>query len=120
MKYHSHLSYCVLILINNIKNKQRNRLKTIQKKAIRIIHGTKYNAHTNELFHKSKITKVENIFENQSLILTYYYKQKILPESIIKLYDNSLHYNKILTRYLNKCSLKPQNDLKNGQLMYEI
>ena len=117
---HSHLSYCALIWLNNIKIKQRNMLKTIQKKAIRIIHGTKYNAHTNELFHKSKITKVENIFEKQSLILTYYYEQKKLPDSILKLYDNSLHNNSILTRYLNKCSLKPKNELKNGHLMYEI
>ena len=50
---HSHFSYCALAWLNNINKKQLNMLKTLQKKAIRIIHGKKYNSHTNELFSKS-------------------------------------------------------------------
>ena len=55
---HSHFSYCALAWLNNINKEQLNMLKTIQKKAVRIIHGKKYNSHTNQLFQKSNITKV--------------------------------------------------------------
>ena len=56
--------------------------------------------------------------------LTYHdyinYQQKNLPKAILKLFDNSLHNNNILTRNLSKCSLKPKKELKRGNLMYEI
>ena len=73
-------------------------LKTLQKKAIRIVHGTKYDSHTNKLFQKSRITKVENILNKQSLLLTYNYQQKNFPNEILKLFDNNLHNNNILTQ----------------------
>ena len=95
-------------------------LKTLQKKAIRIIHGKKYNAHTSELFQKSNITKVENIFEKQSLILTFHYQQKKLPKAILELYDDSLFNNNIITRYMNNCELKPKYELKEGTLVLDI
>ena len=117
---HSHFSYCALAWLNNINKEQLNMLKTLQKKAVRIIHGKKYNSHTNELFQKSNITKVENIFEKQSLILTFNYKQKKLPKKIIEMYDNSLFDNNIITRYLTNCELKPKNELKEGNMMREI
>ena len=95
-------------------------LKNIQKKAIRIIHGAKYNQHTDELFQKSRITKVENIFELQSLILTFNYQQRKLPDWILELFDKSQQNNNIQTRFLTNCSLKPNNELKSGHLMFEI
>ena len=51
-------------------------LRVLQKKAIRIIFSVKYNAHTSNLFDKSKITKVENIFEKESLIAAYKFQNK--------------------------------------------
>ena len=50
---------------------------------------TKYNAHTSGLFQSNGITKVENIFERDSLLLTFKYQNKSLPQAIIELYDNS-------------------------------
>ena len=46
------------------KKNQLNMLKVIQKKALRVVFGTKYNAHTSGLFQSNGITKVENIFES--------------------------------------------------------
>ena len=60
-------------------------LKVIQKKALRVVFGTKYNAHTSGLFQSNGITKVENIFERDS----FKYQNKSLPQAIIELYDNS-------------------------------
>ena len=117
---HSHLSYCSIIWLNNINKTQVKMLKNIQKKAIRIIHGARYNEHTDELFQKSRITKVENIFELQSLILTFNYQQRKLLDRILELFDKSLQNYNIQTRYLTICSLKPNNELKSGNLMFEI
>ena len=107
-----HMAYCGMIWIKNLNQKQCNRLSVIQKKAIRIIHGARYNAHTNELFQKSKITKSENIFESQSLVLTYQYQQRKLPEAILELYDNSLYNRNLMTWYLNNHNPKPKNEIE--------
>ena len=65
-------------------------LKVIQKKALRVVFGTKYNAHTSGHFQYNGITKIENIFERDSLLLlTFKYQNKSLPQAIIELYDNS-------------------------------
>ena len=95
-------------------------LKVIQKKALRIVFGTKYNAHTGGLFQSSGITKVENIFERDSLLMTFKYQNKSLPKAIIELYDHSLYANNILTRHQTSCILRPKKELRNGDLMYEI
>ena len=57
---HSHLDYCAMIWISSIRKKQLNMLKVIQKKALRVVFGTRYNAHTSGLFQSTGITKVEN------------------------------------------------------------
>ena len=117
---HSHLSYCALIWISNLTKKQQKMLKTVQKKAMRLIFSVKYNAHTDSLFERSKITKVENIFEKESLLMTFKYQNKTLPSAIMKLFDNSLYSNNIITRKQTSCDLRPKKELKIGNLMYEI
>ena len=116
----SHLEYCALIWISSITKKQLNMLKTVQKKALRIVFSARYNAHTNSLFETSKITKVENIFEKESLLMTFKFQNKTLPNAIIDLYESSLHDKNILTRQQTSCILRPKKDLKTGNLMYEI
>ena len=117
---HSHLDYCAMIWISNISKKQLKMLKVIQKKALRIVFGTKYNAHTGGLFQSSRITKVENIFERDSLLMTFKYQNRSLPKAIIELYDNSLYANNILTRHQTSCILRPKKELRNRDLMYDI
>ena len=82
---HSHLSYGALIWLGNLNKKQIKELSTIQKKALRIIHNKKYNTHTDPLFIKSNITKVENIFEKESLLLIYKYNNNSIPTDTEKL-----------------------------------
>ena len=67
---------------------QKNPVKYAEsytKKALRVVLGTKYNAHTSGLFQSNGITKVENIFERDSLLLTFKYQNKSLPQAIIEL-----------------------------------
>jgi len=51
---HSHLSYCPIIL-NCMTKSNLNKIEKIQKKAIRIISKSPYNAHTAPLFLNLKI-----------------------------------------------------------------
>jgi hypothetical protein len=63
---HSHLSYCPIIL--NCMNKTNlNRLEKIQKKAIRIITKSAYNAHTVPLFYNNKILPLDKIIKMAKL-----------------------------------------------------
>ena len=117
---HSHLSYCSLIWISSISKKELRMLSILQKKALRIIFSAKYNAHTDPLFERSRITKVENTFEKESLLMTYKFQNNCLPTSIQKLFENSLYDKDRITRYLSSCVLRPKRELKNGLLMYDI
>ena len=66
------------------------------------------------------IEQTEIVWSFYLFWFTYNYQQKNLPNEILKIFDNSLHNNNILTRNLSKCSLKPKKELKRGNLMYEI
>ena len=112
---HSHLSYGALIWISNINAKQLKSLATLQKKALRIIFNTKYNAHTNNLFFKGKITKVKDIFEKESILLIHKYKNNNLPAEIQNLITNNIHTEKINTRstYNNDITIKRVNATNN-------
>ena len=87
--------------------------KVIQKKALGIVFGTKCNAHIGGVFQSSGITKVENIFEVDSLLMTKTEtkteQNRSLPKAIIELYDNN-----ILTRHQTSCILRPKKELRNG------
>ena len=95
-------------------------LQSIQKKALRIIYNTKVNAHTSELFNISKIPRIENIFERESLILLYKYKNNNLPLEIQKLIDRSITTSTTNTRSRAELTVAPKRDLKSGNFLYEL
>ena len=117
---HSHFTYCALIWISNITKKQLKMLKTLQKKAIRIIYNLRYNAHTDKYFEISNITKVDKIFEKDSLLLTHKFHMGKLPKAIKKLFDDSIYDPNRLTRSQTSCIYKIQRQLKEGILMHDI
>ena len=94
--------------------------KSFTKKSNQDIFSVKYNAHTSNLFDKSKITKVENIYEKESLIAAYKFQNKTLPTAIMDLFENSLYDNNIITRQQTSCILRPSRELNPGHLMYDI
>jgi hypothetical protein len=56
-----HLNYGI-IAWGNIKNKEINRLTTLQKKAVRLILNKRYNSHTAPLFKKLNFLTLNDIF----------------------------------------------------------
>ena len=55
------------------------RIYKLQKKALRNILKTKYNAHTDPIFFKLKTLKVRDIFETQCLRFFYHHEKGNLP-----------------------------------------
>ena len=109
-----------MIWISSISKKQLKQLKTVQKKALQIVFSKKYNAHTDGLFEKGRITKVENIFEKEALVMTHKFQKKELPTAIKQLYENSLDDSSVKTRQSTACNLRPKCQLKEGNLMFDV
>jgi len=63
---HSHLTYCPVIL-NCSSNSNITKLFKLQKKAIRIISNSNYNAHTAPLFLQHKILPIHKIIKQAKL-----------------------------------------------------
>jgi hypothetical protein len=77
---HSHLSYCPIILsCTSITN--RKKLFKVQKKAIRIITNSRYNAHTNQLFLDHKILPVEQLFKQGKMLFMHSVYYNYAPKS---------------------------------------
>ena len=63
---HSHLLYGLFVW-GNSKFSNKNRLVTLQKKAIRIVNGSSYLAHTEPIFKNLKILKLSDLYIMQGI-----------------------------------------------------
>ena len=77
-----HLNYGVLLWGNNIK-----RIHKLQKWAVRAITSSKYNAHTDPLFIKLKLLKIEDIYKLSLLKFFYKYLKNTLPNYFNGMFD---------------------------------
>jgi hypothetical protein len=90
---HSHLSYCPVIL-NCLSLTNKGKLFKLQKKAIRTITGSTYNAHTAPLFVDHNILSFE----------------KILKMGLLK-FMHSVHYNYAPKSFTNTWTTNNVRDL---------
>ncbi len=85
----SHLNFSILAW-----GYKCNRIIKLQKKAIRILCKSKFNAHTEPLFKNLNLLKVEDIKKLQELKFYYKYKHDILPyylQHIPFVCNNNIH-----------------------------
>jgi hypothetical protein len=85
---HSHLSYCPIIL-NCTSQKLQNRLFKVQKKAIRMISNSSYNAHTLPLFIQHKILPLEKIIKQRKIQFMHSVIYKYAPKSFTDVWKNN-------------------------------
>jgi len=78
-----------------------NKLKILQKKAIRVLTGSKWNDHTDPLFQSEKILKLNNIYKYKLAIIMH----KIKNNNDIYNLDLK-HYNDIVTRITRSVDAK--------------
>jgi len=82
---HSHFTYSIIAWGNsNLKS-----LFTLQKRAIRLIHNTPYNGHTDPRLKSSGILKIIDLFIYQSLIFMYDYLSSRLPSSFNGIFNSN-------------------------------
>jgi len=77
---HSHLKYCPIIL-STLNDKNTKRIAKIQKKAIRIITSSNYNAHTAPLFLEHKILPFVKILKMAKLQFMHSVYYEYAPSS---------------------------------------
>ena len=63
-----------------------NKIVRLQKRAIRVITNSKYNAHVEPLLKKLDLLKISDIFRNSLLKLYYKYKSWNLPHYIMHMF----------------------------------
>ena len=106
--------------MSNLQAKEINILKTLQKRAIRIVFGCKFNSHTSKLFKWSKITKVEDIFEKQSIIFCKKHQENNLPLAIMKIVNENLRNQDVMTRNSLTKNYIISDKIIKGDTMYDI
>ena len=84
-------------------NSNINRLFKIQKKAVRIITGSTYNAHTLPLFIQHKILPLEKIIKQRKLIFMHSVFNEYCPNSFSNAWMKNNERNN-------------EHDLRNGNL----
>ena len=91
----SHLQYCILLWANTYSS-CLNKLRILQKKAIRLITQSQYLAHTDPLFSKLKLLKLDDLYKHQLGIYMYKSAKGLLPDSMSSMVipiENVHNYN---------------------------
>ena len=78
--FKSYVEYC-LIAWGNVKPSKLKPLEILQKKCIRNIAGVKYRSHTNPIFSRLKILKVNDLVKYQIYTFMYNYINNFCPNS---------------------------------------
>lgn len=80
-----YLSYCAVVWGNTYISNIRP-LFLLQKRAVRIIHKVEFREYTNGLFVKARLLKLKEIIEQQTLLIVFKAKKRVLPENVQKLF----------------------------------
>ena len=98
----SHLQYCTLLWANAYST-CLNKLRILQKKTIRIITQSHYLAHTDHLFSKLKLLKLDDLYKHQLGIYMYKSTKGLLPDSmssmLIPIHNVGLHDHNLRNQY---------------------
>ena len=84
-----------------------NRLFKLQKRALRIMTNSKYNAHTEPIFKDLKLLKLDGIFDIQCMKFFYKFTNNTLPKYFHYLSKYNREIYEIVTRNYNQLHLFP-------------
>ena len=92
-----HIQYAILAW-GNVKNKKMSHLLKLQKKAVRLISKGKYNCHTEPLFRKLNLLKIDDIFKLDCIQLYIKNRQNKLPHYLSNQLLTNEHFHSYNTR----------------------
>ena len=113
----SHINFCILAWGNNCE-----RITKIQKKIVRIISLSKYNAHTEPIFKQLSLLKVSDILKLHVLKFYYKYKNNKLPEYLRNLpFIANMEIHHYQTRaQCNIRLMKPNHEFARNCIRYQV
>jgi len=124
-----YLTYCNLIWTSTYPV-HLNKLKSLQKRAIRIITNSPYNAHTKYLFQRLKLLNLNQIRYVQIGEVMYKYNKNLLPIAFTSFFptikhlkvtrSNSTYSYPLVGTNVHKLSIKYQGPFLWNNLPHEI
>lgn len=87
-----HICYQILAWANST-SAEKGKIFKLQKRAMRTINKTTYNAHTDPLFKKSKIMKLDDQLKYESILFMYDYMTHKLPPSFNNMFTTNQERN---------------------------
>lgn len=116
---HSHLTYCTSIL-SCLSAKNKLRIFKIQKKAIRIMTNSAYNAHTSPLFIEHNILPFDQLIHQAQLLFMHSIEYKYAPLSFSNTWQKNTDQNLNL-RNLNDYQLThPRTETFKKSTLYAL
>ena len=97
---HSHLLYCLPIYSSGIISNIKPLIK-LQKKAIRVIAGKRYNSHTAPLFHGYDILPLPQLADFSKLSIMYDFIRNRMPTSFNDFWQKNSQMNELNLRDAN-------------------
>ena len=118
---HSHLTYCTSIM-SGTTQKNRQKILKIQKKAIRIMTNSTYNAHTNPLFKTHKILPYDLLIKQAQLTFMHSIEHNLAPSSFINTWQrNNVRENQPNLRNANEFYLpQPRTETFKKSTFYAL
>ena len=111
-----HLTYGILTWGSN-----PGRIIKLQKWAIRTINNSKYNSHTEPLFKKNNLLKLNDIYYLNAIKFHFKYKRDMLPIYFKDIFEMSRPVQEINTRHRNYVILnQPKAALARESVRYKI
>lgn len=89
----SHLQFCITAW-----GYKTTRLENLQKRALRVVHSAKYNAHTEPLLKASKLLMVRDIFNLNCLKIYHKYNNHMLPNFFKNIFARNSEVHSYNTR----------------------
>ena len=93
------------------------RIYKLQKKALRIVCKTKYNAHTDPLFKKLKTLKVKDIFHTRCLTFFYHHEKGDLPDYFQNFISNDIPAHSYNTRHRGNFRIIQTNNISSEKIL---
>ena len=104
-----HLQYAVLTWGHKV-----SRVTKLQKRAVRIITCSKYNAHTDPLFKSLNLLKLNDILDISALRLYYKFENKLLPRFFSDIFHTASDHHAHNTRGCTNL-YKPRSHTASGR-----
>ena len=98
---HSNFMYGLSIWGPLVAKSNLNRVKVLQKKALRTINHAKYNARTYDLCKKSRILLIDELIELELAKISYRYAHSSLPSPVQNLFQANDYNHNYQTRNRN-------------------